>query len=590
MKYFIKASAVLIYLLLLNLSCDNSKTETKAGPSEDGFWEKCAWLSSSEFDKLDQLQRKLIEFANSPKTAHDDFNRYLSILTLKNKSDEDLVSCTEAESDFRQRLMKHFIFLGLSYGEGDYSFIDKPRMASLFELEHFYFIRDFFYNSSYSHANLKLTLYLLGGLITMQASVKMKKGLTTVSDIANAIAQDYNIIKYGRTSIFNQILYERRADLKKYVTNFLNTDYAFANTFEANALAIKPKVYPGFLKDSKPFWPKDYSEVFAELKLPKLSAHVVGLNPSPGGTPLLTGFFAKRNNRTLLLSSGHWSFNKTAAIMVQKNSNPFGANESQLSWINDQFPIFNFSEQLVAPTLRAAGFSEAEIGQLIPRLGNLYTGFKKMHKILPWLDMALATPNDELIRKAQIDRNSIFKLGIFSESGNKARHIISIGAGVTEDLLASDLKATKSAGLKRVHVGLMMFNNFENSYLQRTEQRLITLVPRTLGQVEMLGYRPPPLAMLFNKRCSGSPFFDIKNDQIVGLLQGSYEIDKDPVGMRAVHFFNENLALIDALISHPRDLNSIPEQDLTRMVRTHMFSDGNYRKEIKDAIIRAHGL
>jgi len=56
-----------------------------------------------------------------------------------------------------------------------------------------------------------------------------------------------------------------------------------------------------------------------------------------------------------------------------------------------------------------------------------------------------------------------------------------------------------------------------------------------------------------------------------------------------VEFTPQNLALIRALISDPRGLFNIPENDLIQMVRAHIFFDSAQRKTMHD-LIRAKYL
>ena len=238
--------------------------------------------------------------------------------------------------------MEHFVFLGLSYGQGEFSFIDKPGMASIFEMDYFYFYQKRKLlepgllnrvNIETKDANERLVKYLLGGLITMQAALQSKNSDGNLGPIVEKIASELSIIKYGRTQVFNFVLYNIREKLLGTVAQFLFADQAFSMAYQAMKSKTKTKTYPMHLKNNFPGWPKDYSEVFAEINLSKLSATVFGINTSPGGTALGTGFFAKRKNRVLFMTSGHWAWNGRLYLMQQKNSEPFGTEASKLIWL-----------------------------------------------------------------------------------------------------------------------------------------------------------------------------------------------------------------------------------------------------------------
>ncbi len=145
---------------------DQTADFTKATAKDDIFWQDCAWLSEDEFSELERLRTSIEQ---SPVTSKNDFDRYVKILNLEAKTDADLVKCNKATPEGRKKLMEHFVFLGLSYGQGEFSFVDKPRLASLFEMDYFYFYekRKFlgqsFHNQDYfSNPNLSLAKYLFG--------------------------------------------------------------------------------------------------------------------------------------------------------------------------------------------------------------------------------------------------------------------------------------------------------------------------------------------------------------------------------------------------------------------------------------------
>lgn len=592
--------------LLIVASCSVVPQTSEA--KDDIFWADCSWLTEQEFDELDRLQAEL-KRSDSPKNDRSVFEKYINILNLSTKSDEQLLECTKSSAPDRQRLMQHFVFMGLSYGQGEFSFVDNPRLASLLEMSYFYnYPSRMFRNNSlhnlmyFSNANQRLARYVLGGLIAMQASINPKHSEGDVSKIADNIAKGLLIIKYGRTSIFNKVLFDLRNELPKAVSTFLLADGAFVKSALLHE-SEKPKVYPMFLKEDRPYWPKDYSEVFAENHLSELADNVFGVNTSPGGTALLTGFFAKRKDKILFFTAGHWQFNNAAFIMQQKNSKPFGKEKSELVWINDQLDLFNFSESLVLATIKALDLDNSQITNLKAKIGtNPFGGsFRNLHFLMPWLDMAIALPSDAVLRKAGIKPSNLQEIGVLLEPKPNWTTILSMGFGITEDLVVGDLTTEKSPGLRRLHHGVAAYLDTENQFLGRGIKRLVTFVPRTLKELEKQSFptlpmlfgneQPfPTLSMLFGPRCSGAPFFGKVDGHmgVVGLLQGDAETEGKRWGMRIVHFSAQNLALIDALIAQSKNFHSISEAELTDLVRKHLFADHQIRNDFKRALIKAH--
>ncbi|HXW53787.1 MAG TPA: hypothetical protein VEL47_06755 [Myxococcota bacterium] len=602
---FINSSlkAVLLCLVVVIIAACGESPEkdqvyefASATSKDDVFWQDCAWLTSDELAEADRLQRKIAQASTASK---DDFDRYVKILNLDAKSDADLVKCVKATPKERQKLMEHFVFLGLSYGQGEFSFVDKPRLASIFEMDYFYLDqkRNFGGNSLvrgdyFSEANRRLAQYRLGSVIAMHAAVLSKKHVE-LGDAAENIAQSFAIIKYGRTSIFNKILFDLRENLVEKVGTFLFADRAFSRAHDTLQSETTTKVYPAFLKQDHPHWPIDYSEVFAERFFEnKLPATVFGVGSSTGGTPLGTGFLAKRNNHVLFMTSGHWAWNRRIYIMEQKNSDPFGREKSELIWLNEQLDLFNFSEQLLEPTLKAIGFSGAQLGSLKNKIGNNPFGsaFGELRSFLPWIDMALALPSNSLFSRTGLTKGQLAELYAMPEDTSSTTVVM--GFGITEDLIKGDLVTTKSPGFRRMHHGNLFFFEIGDEVIRQTGKRQVTYAPTRLEEMPLTATNPT-FSMRMGPRCSGSPFFiDYVKTQprVVGLLQGPVNIGDKQMGVVNVHFTENSLKLIDALITGPQKLHDIPENQLIDLVRTHMLSDGQHRTKLKNALIAAYGI
>ncbi len=221
------------------------------------------------------------------------------------------------------------------------------------------------------------------------------------------------------------------------VGNFLFADQAFSQAFDLLRGKTKTLLYPTLLKKDRPGWPMDYSEVFAERIFGELAATVFGVGSSPGGTPLGTGFFAKRGGDILFMTAGHWAWNKRIYVMQQKNSDPYGTQKSELVWLNEQLDLFNFSEQLLDPTLKAMGFNGADLQVIKNKLGSNPFGssFGIYRELLPWTDMALALPARSVIQKTGLEISQLAKLHALPENSHTTT--IVMGFGITEDLISS---------------------------------------------------------------------------------------------------------------------------------------------------------
>lgn len=536
--------------------------------------------------ELDVLQKKIEQ---SPKNAKDDFDRYVKILSLQTKNDSDILTCTKAEVGEREKLMEHFVFLGLSYAEGEFSFVDKPRLASLFEMDYFY------RPTSIASKDIieRLAGYRLGGIIAIQAAEQSKKMNSSLSTIASKIATDLSMVKYGRTRQFNEALYKLKDKLVPSVNAYLFADGAFSAAYDKVKNKTSRKIYPMFLKEDYPGWPIDYSEVFAERAYGKLAATVFGIGATKGGTALGTGFFATRNKQTLFLASGHWQWNKRIYIMRQKNANPFGKHPSELLWLDDELEVFNLSEQLVNPILQALGFSGAQLQALTNKLGTNPFGsnFSSFHMLLPWTDVAFALPSDSMVNKAEVDSASLAEL--FAWQDSKGASAMTLGFGTTEDLEKGDLLTKKSPGLRRMSIGVLWLMDIHNEHLGQTIKRPIMYTPRTLDEISLLNGYAPTFSLMMGQRCSGAPFFidyATLKPKAIGLLQGPATINGREIGVRSAYFTEQSLKLIDALIAGPQKPNDIPLATLVHLVRTHIFADDQYRTAIKNALIKAYGI
>lgn len=562
---------------------DNSWREANTN-GEDHFWSNCALLSVAELDELDALQKQLIK---SDAITNDKiiFDKYLKLLTLTDKSDEQILSATSLNPEQRKRLMKHFVFLGLTYGKGHFSFVDNPRLASLFEMHYFYFPRNFLGKSrdrSYSNADKKLAHYLLGALITMQASVKMQEGMRDAQKIIAEITKGFSTLKYGRTLVFTQLILELGEKLGDKLAAFLLKDREFIDNFEAlNNQHIQAKTYPTVLEKDHPNWPRDYSEVVGSIIAKEAANTVFGMGS--GGTPLGTGFFAKSGNDIIFLTSGHWKYNRTLSIMRQKDADPFGFAPSEFIWLKNRLDLFNFSEELIVPTLKALGFDDIQIGEIKRKLGDnpFASSFTLVQQFMPWLDIALAIPSAAVIAEGELKLNDIKQLKDIKLQEGTASSAYTLAFGSTEDLESGDPSRNKSPGLRRFNEGSIYFEKVavgDGPSLLRA----LFHTPQLLNQIAWWPTMRSVFSMRFGSRCSGAPFF--AEGGVVGLLQGPFERNGSYEGLRMVEFTPQNLALIQALISDPRGLFNIPENDLIQMVRAHIFFDAAQRKTMHDLI------
>jgi hypothetical protein len=582
-----------ICTFLFCLGCTNEapdkSSENLPSDAPDILWENCNYFTSQELDSLDTLQQKLRQ-TNAPEQDKSIFNEYINLLNLSTKSDVQILACNPTTSEERLRLMKHFVFYGLRYGKGVVSFVDNPRMASAFEMEYFYFQRKFYPKelagtSNYSEADEKVARYLLGGLIAMQASVKMGKN-ENLDAIVKEIADGFLSLKYGRTSIFNQILFKNKLQLKNIVGNFLLKEKYFIKSFHELKTITTAGTYPQLLREDQPYQHGDFSEVMASKIKAQLGKNVFGLSSGTGGgAPLLTGFFALRNNRVIFLSAGHWKFNGSAAIMQQIDSRPFGAGPSELKWLDQKLNIFNFSEELLVPLFKALDFNNAQIATLKTKLGdNPFAGTFSLRDHLPWIDMAIAIPNSLLLNEAAISKDTLQNLKSLPAGQYVAS---SIGFGTTEDLESGDLNKNKAPGFRRFT---------EGAYIKATiphqkDKHWVLYTPLKLEDLENHPFKEKALAtfsLRFGPRCSGAPFF--VGGEIVGLLARSAATNGQFIGMMSTSFSPENLAFIDELIADPRGLHSIPEADLVSALRRHMFSTDTKRQEIHARLVKAYSL
>lgn len=580
------AFASLIYMI----SCGQEKTDintTNNNSNTDDLWNNCAFFNKQELDKLDILQQKLNQ-NNTPENDKPVFEEYITILNLSDKSDQQILNCPPSNSELRQRIMKHFVFLGLRYGQGEFSFVDKPRLASHLEREYFYspkkkdFLNKGTPDNAYSEADFMLAKYLLGGVIAMQASVKGTSH--NLNSRTTAIAQDLSTLKYGRTSAFNRILFEHRSELNSLVANFLAKDQAFENGFSALKNKVSAGIYPMLLKRDLPFYPQDDSEVQAAHE-----SSVVGLSSGAGGgTPLLTGFFGQLSGKTLLFTSGHWTFKKKASVMRQKDPTVFGSQESRLEWIGEQVDMFNFSEELLVPILKAVGLETAQITALQNKLGSPYGGnFDKLRRLLPWSDLAFAIPTQSLLNKLGL-KDNIRPIEALIPAPTLHYIGYSIGFGITEDLTSN--AKDKGPGQRRYNEGDLTFE-IKREFNGLFEIRMVLHTPTSLQQLKYNSAEKvffSPYSMRFGARCSGAPF--ITDNKIVGLLQGPWEVNGVYQGLQGVHFSHGNLALIKELITDPRGLHKIPEGDLVNAVQKNMFHDQKVKKLIHDELVKAYSL
>lgn len=478
--------------------------------------------------------------------------------------------------------MKHFIFLGMAYGGGDYSFVTNPRLASLLEIDYFYDVRNFYhktYNTTeFTQADEKLARYMLGALIAMQASAKMHTGMRNNHKLKDEIARGFSILKYGRTQIFTRIIFDMRNSLDKNIALFLQKDKLFIDNFNTlTAQGIKPKTYPMFLKKDHPNWPIDYSEVIASNNFAPPANTVFGVGS--GGAPLLTGFFAQSNNTLIFLTSGHWKYNRKVSIMRQKDADPFGSGPSQSLWLKNKLDIFNFSEELVRPTLKA--FDDVQIAKIQAKIGdNPYSSsFSLTQRFMPWLDTALAIPSTALIAESGVKLKDVMSLKALKPI-DYYYNGFSIAFGVTEDLVSGDM-SNKAPGLRRLSQGSIAFKSLRTASGPAL-MRALFYTPLSLQDLEWDPNLTSVFSMKFGIRCSGAPIFIA--DGVVGIFQGPFEINNHYAGLRMVEFTPRNLALINALVTDPRGLFNIPEKDLVDLIRTHMFPNKKKREDMHDML------
>jgi hypothetical protein len=594
-KLNLLSSIIIAYLLCTsctNEAPDEHQNQQQTSSGEDILWENCSFFSGQELNKLDSLQQKLSE-GLSPEQDKPVFDEYLKILNMSNKSDSQILTCTPSTKEERQRLMRHFIFLGLSYGKGEFSFVDKERLASPFERDYFYFLRSFSIKGinaeDPSESDKKIAKYLLGGIIAMQASLKMKN--ENVSAVAKNIGEGFLTLKYGRTSIFNQILFEQKDKLEAMVAAFLAKDQAFSTAFTALKNTVSVKTYPLVLKKDQPFLPRDYSEILGMEEFNKVNNSVFGVDSGNGGGMALgTGFFALHNAKTIFITAGHWQWGPQISLMQQKDFKPQGARPSELIWLREKLDIFNFSQGLLVPIFKALGLNDKQITSLKAKIGdNPFSGNFTLVQHLPWIDMAIGVPSPALLREAALGSGEVEGLGSLDTSKYFTGY--SMGFGTTEDLEAGGVENTKSPGFRRFtygHLGLLPFSLGEGPKLVR----MLLYTPLKLNHFESHPYRAKGISvysMKFGPRCSGAPFF--AGRQIVGLLQGPFNNNEgEYIAMRAVHFTPENLALIDELVNDPRGIRNIPEADLVNALRKHMFSTDAIRQEMRAHLIKVYSL
>lgn len=564
---------------------------TSTPADKEFFWSNCAFFNQAELDELDTLKEQLIQ--SNDKVI---FDKYLKLLTLTTKSDAQIQNCEPGSEEQTKRLMKHFVFLGLAYGQGEFSFVNNPRLSSLFEMDYFYFIRDFLkktYSGDYSEADKIVARYMLGALIIMQASVKIQTRVEDSKALISEIAQGFNILKYGRTKVFTRLIFDLGEKLKDKMEGLL-FGTAFAESFAAlKNQNIAAKTYPMFLKQDHPSWPVDYSEVLgagagagAVLAVKKQADTVFGIGS--GGTALGTGFFAKSANKIIFMTSGHWKYNRQIMIMQQKDAEPFGSAPSQLIWLPQKLDLFNFSEELIVPTLKALDFNDAQIAQIKAKIGDnpFSSPFTIAQRYMPWLDTALAIPSAALLAQAELKVEDIKELKALEPKENIAYFAYTFGFGITEDLASGDISRDKSPGLRRFNQGQISFEVPTSGGQRQFLRRTIFATPITFSQLK---YNPDLLSvfsMRFDQRCSGAPFF--ANEGIVGILQGPIDREDTYAGLRMAEITPQSLALINALLTDPRGLLGIPESDLTQAVRTHVFAQESERRAMHEMLKDAY--
>jgi len=579
-------SQLFTFAILFLCNCVTTQEE-EILPSVDAFWSGCRFFNDTEMAELDELRQQLIR-SNSLAQDKTIFDKYLKKLNLNGKTDEQILSCIPASPGDKERLMKHFVYLGLQYGKGEFSFIDNPRLASIFEMNYFYNIRDFLpksYSFTFSQADKKVARYLLGGLIVMQAAQKMKSGDTDLKKLAQKITDGFSILKYGRTSVFTEFIYKNKEKLREEILALLMNENSFSNSYEELKGQVNPKIYPMLLKSEKPYWPIDYSEYLGARF--EDSQNVFGVNSAPNGTQLTTGFFAKSNQKIVFITAGHWNWNKQFYIMKQVETDPIGSASSQKIWLKEKLAVLNFSEDLLVPALKALDLDTSQINTIQAKIGSNpfstnFSGSVLNTQLLTWIDMAIAIPTSNLIRDSVIDINKVNMLGSIEEKVGQYYCGNIIGMGLTEDLLTGNPTKDKSPGLKRYNLGHL-------SFIEDSKQRkwMVIQTPFKLEHLSAHPYGERALSvysMRFGPRCSGAPF--IVGEKIVGLLQGAF--DTEDSALHAVHFTPKSLALIDRLANDPRGLHGIPENDLVQAVRTHMFPTQAERERIRDELIRAY--
>ena len=605
MRFQYLSLMLIVLFSILGCKKDHLSNIEAAEYGADVFWSTCAFHTDDEMLELNKLENLLKNSTSLEKDA-DTFNKFLNLLTLRDKTDEQLLSCEQSSLQQRKQLLQHFIYLALAYNDQKFSFVNKPRLSSVFELNYFYDIRDFFQkgneNRDYSEADKKIAYYLLGAQIAMQASLKMRKGLL-VEALAHDIAAKFAILKYGRSAIYTQIILDTDQELKKSIANFLNNGGAFLESWQKTKDLITKKTYP-FLRD-RPFWPEDLSEEIPSRYA--TSNTVFGLNTSRGGTALGTGGLAKLNNKIIFVTTGHWSYRRQIYLLRQHDAEPFGSAASKLIWLDNALDIFNFSEELVVPLLEALNFTDAQVTALKKKIGDnpFSSSFKIFHAIFPWMDFAMGIPSQALIAESGVALTEIKSL---AEPPLRSSLGYFIGYGISENLIVGDISTDKAPGLRRFNQGQVIssIEDFKSLVLTKlwmqtplTLSQLIFAIseyqnrtPR-LSQYYLQG-KPilPSFAMRFGPRNSGAPLFS--NDAIVGVLRGEQteEMLKENkfVGLRVNKFSSRSLAFINALLNHSNNLNNISKADLINLLKTHMLGDAAVLKHERETLLGLYEL